>query len=54
MRLFHEMSPRLPDNAIVTADSGSSANWYARQLRFRDGLRGALSGDLATMGPVVP
>ena len=35
MRLFCELSPRLPDDAIVTADSGSSANWYARQLRFR-------------------
>jgi pyruvate dehydrogenase (quinone) len=54
MRLFHELSSRLPDNAIVTADSGSSANWYARQLRFRDGMRGSLSGNLATMGPGVP
>ena len=54
MRLFHELSPRLPDNAIVTADSGSSANWYARQLRFRGDMRGSLSGNLATMGPGVP
>ena len=34
MRLFHELSSRLPANAIVAADSGSSANWYARHLRF--------------------
>jgi pyruvate dehydrogenase (quinone) len=54
MRLFHELSTRLPDNAIVTADSGSSANWYARQLRFRGDVRGSLSGNLATMGPGVP
>ena len=54
MRLFHELSPRLPDNAIVTADSGSSANWYARQLKFRGDMRGSLSGNLATMGPGVP
>jgi pyruvate dehydrogenase (quinone) len=54
MRLFHELSSRLPDNAIVTADSGSSANWYARQLRFRGDIRGSLSGNLATMGPGVP
>jgi pyruvate dehydrogenase (quinone) len=54
MRLFHELSPRLPDNAIVTADSGSAANWYARQLRFRGEMRGSLSGNLATMGPGVP
>jgi pyruvate dehydrogenase (quinone) len=54
MRLFHELSQRLPDNAIVTADSGSSANWYARQIRFRGDMRGSLSGNLATMGPGVP
>ena len=54
MRLFHELSSRLPDNAIVTADSGSSANWYARMLKFRGDMRGSLSGNLATMGPGVP
>ncbi|MBU9764019.1 thiamine pyrophosphate-requiring protein [Mycobacterium sp. TNTM28] len=54
LRLFAELSPLLPDNAIITADSGSSANWYARQLRFRAGMRGSLSGNLATMGPGVP
>ena len=54
MRLFHELSARLPANAIVAADSGSSANWYARQLKFRGDVRGSLSGNLATMGPGVP
>jgi pyruvate dehydrogenase (quinone) len=54
LRLFAELSPRLPDDAIVTADSGSAANWYARQLRFRGRMRGSLSGTLATMGPGVP
>jgi len=54
MRLFAELSPKLPDNAIVAADSGSSANWYARQLKFRGSMRGSLSGNLATMGPGVP
>ncbi|BBZ37980.1 thiamine pyrophosphate-requiring protein [Mycobacterium conspicuum] len=54
LRLFSELSPQLPDNAIVTADSGSSANWYARNLRFRGNIRGSLSGNLATMGPGVP
>ncbi|MGB8256124.1 MAG: thiamine pyrophosphate-dependent enzyme, partial [Pseudonocardiaceae bacterium] len=54
MRLFAELSPRLPDDAIVCADSGSAANWYARQLRFRGMMRGSLSGNLATMGPGVP
>jgi len=54
MRLFSELSPMLPDDAIVTADSGSAANWYARQLKFRGNIRGSLSGTLATMGPGVP
>jgi pyruvate dehydrogenase (quinone) len=54
MLLFHELSLRLPADAIVAADSGSSANWYARQLRFHGDVRGSLSGTLATMGPGVP
>ncbi|MEB3982136.1 thiamine pyrophosphate-requiring protein [Mycobacterium sp. 663a-19] len=54
LRLFSELSPQLPDDAIVTADSGSAANWYARNLRFRGNMRGSLSGNLATMGPGVP
>src|SRR5579875_3533238 len=54
MRIFYELSSRLPSNAIVASDSGSSANWYARHLRFTDDVRGSLSGTLATMGPGVP
>lgn len=54
MRIFTEFSRRMPENAIVTADSGTAANWYARHLRFRADTRGSLSGNLATMGPGVP
>jgi pyruvate dehydrogenase (quinone) len=54
MRIFHELSTRLPDNAIIAADSGSAANWYARHLKFRGNVRGSLSGTLATMGAAVP
>jgi pyruvate dehydrogenase (quinone) len=54
MRIFHELSERLPTNAVISADSGSSANWYARHLKFRGDVRGSLSGNLATMGPGVP
>src|SRR5207248_2216376 len=54
MRIAWELSAQLPTNAIVTADSGSSTNWYARCLRFTEGVRGSLSGTLATMGPGVP
>ncbi|WP_020672854.1 thiamine pyrophosphate-requiring protein [Amycolatopsis nigrescens] len=54
MRVVHELSQRIPQDAIVTADSGSAANWYARNLRMRGRMRGSLSGTLATMGPGVP
>jgi pyruvate dehydrogenase (quinone) len=54
IRIFHELSSRLPGNAIVAADSGSAANWYARHLKFHGDIRGSLSGTLATMGPAVP
>jgi len=53
-RLFAELNDRSPDDMIVTGDSGSAANWYARQIRFREGQRGSLSGTLATMGNAVP
>jgi pyruvate dehydrogenase (quinone) len=53
-RVFWELSPRLPDRCILTCDSGSAANWYARDLKFRRGMMGSLSGGLATMGPGVP
>jgi pyruvate dehydrogenase (quinone) len=49
-----ELSRRLPDTAIIASDSGSAANWYARHLRFTAGVRGSLSGTLATMGAGVP
>ncbi|WP_413249929.1 thiamine pyrophosphate-requiring protein [Sinomonas flava] len=52
--VFSEFSERMPADAIIAADSGSAANWYARQLRFPPGVRGSLSGNLATMGPGVP
>jgi pyruvate dehydrogenase (quinone) len=53
-RIFWELSPRLPDNCIITADSGSAANWFGRDLRMRRGMKASLSGNLATMGPAVP
>ena len=53
-RLYWELSPRLPERCVLCADSGSSANWYARDLRIRPGMKASLSGNLATMGPGVP
>lgn len=52
--VFRELSARLPDRAIVAADSGTAADWYARDIDLRAGMRGSLSGTLATMGPAVP
>jgi pyruvate dehydrogenase (quinone) len=52
--LFHELSKRLPDRAILTCDSGSGTDWWARHLRMRAGMRSILSGTLATMCPAVP
>jgi pyruvate dehydrogenase (quinone) len=49
-----ELSPRLPERAIVTSDSGSCANWYARDLKLRRGMMASLSGGLASMGAAVP
>jgi pyruvate dehydrogenase (quinone) len=53
-RVFWELNDVLPDRAIVTADSGSGTNWWARELRLREGMRAALSGTLATMCPAMP
>jgi pyruvate dehydrogenase (quinone) len=53
-RVFFELSKRLPDNAILSSDSGSAANWYARDVKLRTGMKASLSGTLATMGPGVP
>jgi pyruvate dehydrogenase (quinone) len=53
-RVFWELSPKLPEDVIIAADSGSSTNWYARDLKLRAGMRSSLSGTLATMGPALP
>jgi pyruvate dehydrogenase (quinone) len=53
-RVFWELSSRLPDECILSADSGTTSSWYARDLKFRRGMMGSLSGSLATMGSAVP
>ncbi|AWP23411.1 thiamine pyrophosphate-requiring protein [Acidiferrobacter sp. SPIII_3] len=53
-RLFWELSQRLSANAILACDSGSAANWYARDIKIKRGMKASLSGTLATMGPAVP
>jgi pyruvate dehydrogenase (quinone) len=53
-RVTWELSPRLPDRVILTCDSGSCANWFARDLKIRRGMMASLSGGLASMGAAVP
>jgi len=53
-RVFYELSQRVPDRAILTSDSGSATNWWARHVKVREGMMCALSGTLATMCPAVP
>jgi pyruvate dehydrogenase (quinone) len=52
--VVHALNSLLPENVILSADSGSAANWYARHLKLSGEMRGSLSGTLATMGPGVP
>jgi pyruvate dehydrogenase (quinone) len=52
--VFWELSKRLPDNCIISADSGSTAAWFARDLKIREGMKASLSGNLATMCPGMP
>ena len=53
-QVFAELSPRLPENAMLSADSGSGTNWYARHIKMRGSMRGTVSGALASMGCAVP
>ena len=53
-RVFWELSKRLPENCILAGDSGSTAFWYARDLKIKKGMKASLSGTLATMCSAVP
>jgi pyruvate dehydrogenase (quinone) len=53
-RLFWELSPRLPDNALIACDTGATVHWYSRELAMRPGMQAAHSGNLASMGAAIP
>src|SRR5204862_8218277 len=36
-RLFHELSPRLPEGCILTSDAGPATDWCERHLKLRKG-----------------
>lgn len=52
--LFEKFSPLLPDNCILSSDSGSSSSWMAQHIRMRPGMQFSVSGTLATMGCALP
>jgi pyruvate dehydrogenase (quinone) len=53
-KVYVELNKRLPDNAIVTCDAGTTADWYGHHIRLRRGMMGDLSGMLATMLAAMP
>ncbi len=52
--VFTSLNDHLPDDAILSGDAGTATNWYARNIMMRRGMKGSLSGGLATMGAAVP
>jgi pyruvate dehydrogenase (quinone) len=50
---FWELSRHLPSNALLAADTGMSTTFFARALQMRKGMKTAVSGTLATMGPAI-
>jgi pyruvate dehydrogenase (quinone) len=53
-RVYYELNSRLPDDAIVTADAGTTADWYGHHIRLHGSMKGDLSGRLATMLAAMP
>ncbi len=53
-KVFWELSKLLPNNCILAGDSGSTAFWFARDLKIKDGMLASISGSLATMCSSVP
>ena len=52
-RLFHELSPRLPEDCLIGCDTGTVTQWFATHVRLRRGMQLAISGGLSTMGPAI-
>ncbi len=52
--VFHHLGQRLPDDVIVTADAGSTADWYGHHIKLGRNMMGSLSGRLATMIGAMP
>ncbi|HKY68262.1 MAG TPA: thiamine pyrophosphate-requiring protein [Acidimicrobiales bacterium] len=53
-RVFHDLAPRIPDDAMIAVDVGSVTYWYSRYLRLRGRVPAHLSSTLASMGSALP
>jgi pyruvate dehydrogenase (quinone) len=51
--VYWEMSERLSDDSLIAVDTGMSTTFFARALKVRHGMKVAVSGMLATMGPAI-
>ncbi|NHA69150.1 thiamine pyrophosphate-requiring protein [Phycicoccus flavus] len=53
-RVFHSLNERLPERAIITADAGTTADWFGHHISLGGEQLGNLSGRLATMLAAMP
>jgi pyruvate dehydrogenase (quinone) len=53
-RVYYEIFERMPANAMLCCDTGTSTVWYAQYHKFQRGMSGTLSGKLASMGSAMP
>ena len=52
--VYHSLNQHLPEDAIITADAGTTADWYGHHIRLGRNQMGNLSGRLATMLAAMP
>ncbi len=52
--VYHHLNRQLPNNAIITADAGTTADWYGHYIKLGRNQMGNLSGSLATMLGAMP
>lgn len=52
--VYTELNRRLPENAVVTADAGSTADWYGNHIKLGRNMMGNLSGSMASMLASMP
>jgi pyruvate dehydrogenase (quinone) len=52
--VYHVLNEKLPSDAIITADAGTTADWYGHHIALGPNQMGNLSGRLATMLAAMP